>query len=402
MYDEAFLGGTFKLRSAHRGTYRKNVMDTRSRLESQTDLNPISVIWVTNMAAPYRIPVWQSLQKRVLIKIALLESRTSLASDVEANRGPDWIPARTDEINFMEIPTRKVKRGEARYYFPTQFRSALLPREHDVLIFGGWESPVYWVLLIGAKIFNTGCVAFYESTLTTMRHRRGLISWIRRGFFHAMDSIVVPGPAARDALLSIGVPADKILQGFNAVDVSAFEATTRLNAPEESHGHAFLYVGQLIPRKRVAEIVEAFSAIAAPNDTFTIVGSGEQAGELRNKTEANANICLLPYVDYESMPEVMAGHNTLVLASSEEVWGLVVNEALASGLHTVVSQNCGVVPSIEDMAGVFVAEPGLTDLAAKMAASRSSWAGPVINPEILRHTPEEFASVFFTAIGRSV
>lgn len=377
-------------------------MASRSRLESQNEGNPISVIWVTNMAAPYRLPVWKSLQKRVKIQIALLESHTSLADDAEANRGQDWIPAETDEINFMEIPTRKIKRGEARYYFPTQLGSVLLPRKHDVLVLGGWESPVYWVLLFGAKIFKTGCVAFYESTLTTMRHRRGLVSWIRRGFFRAMDSIVVPGPAAREALLSIGVPADKILQGFNAVDVRAFEDTIRFDAPKESQGHAFLYVGQLIPRKRVAEIVEAFSAMAAPSDTFTIVGAGEQAGELRSRTDANDNIRLLPYVDYESMPQLMAGHHTLVLASSEEVWGLVVNEALASGLHTVISQNCGVVPSVEHMAGVFVAEPGLSDLAAQMAASRRSWAGPVVNPEILRHTPEEFASVFFAAISRSV
>ncbi|MDP9694961.1 UNVERIFIED_ORG: glycosyltransferase involved in cell wall biosynthesis [Arthrobacter globiformis] len=356
---------------------------------------------MTNMAAPYRIPLWQSLQKTAHLHVALLESSSSLASDVEANRGQDWIPSIGNKIDFLEVPTRKVRRGEARYYFLTKFRSILLPRNYDVVVFGGWESPAYWVLLATTKMHNRGCVAFYESTVATMSHHRGPISWMRKRFFASMDSIVVPGPAAREALISIGVPPEKILEGFNAVDVKAFQVLPQPSDKPKNQGHSYLYVGQLIARKRVEQIVAAFSSVATPNDTLTIVGSGELEAELRSITKGNKSISFMPYVDNRSMPEVMARHNTLVLASSQEVWGLVINEALAGGLHVVVSQNCGVVDSVEHMSGVFVVEPGLSDLAAKMAESRRSWTGPIWNPEILRHTPEEFASVFMAAINQS-
>jgi glycosyltransferase involved in cell wall biosynthesis len=194
------------------------------------------------------------------------------------------------------------------------------------------------------------------------------------------------------------VASTKIAEGFNAVDVKAFQDKTLALDRKELPGHAFLYVGQLIPRKRVQSIIEAFSGMAGPHDTLTILGSGEQEEDLRRRAENHEKIRFLPYIDNSEMPRVMATHNTLVLASSEEVWGLVVNEALASGLHTVVARNCGVVPSVEHMAGVFVAESDLADLTVRMAESRASWTGPILEPEILRFTPEKFASVFMRAI----
>lgn len=375
-------------------------MAFRRRAKS-ADMDTVSVIWITNMAAPYRIPVWKHLQNWVVLEVALLESKSSLTADVHANRGSDWIPT-DDGIVMCEIPTLKLKRGEARYYFPKRLSSALLPQKHDVVVFGGWESPIYWLLLLIAKVSGKKCVAFYESTLATIRHRRGPISWTRRLFFKAMDSIVVPGPAAWEAVLSLGIPAHKIFQGFNAVDVRKFQAATNSGISNGTGGHAFLFVGQLISRKRVEEIIDAYESIAAPLDTLTIVGTGDLADVVRRRTAANDNIRLISHVRNDEMPDLMANHNTLVLASVEEVWGLVINEALATGLHVVVSRNCGVVPSIKQMDGVFISEPHLGDLAAQMAESRRSWAGPIADPEILKYTPAEFAGVFSEAILRSV
>jgi glycosyltransferase involved in cell wall biosynthesis len=379
-------------------------MVSRGRLTDQIGRQPVKkVLWVTNMAAPYRVPVWHSLQQNTDITVGLLESNESLALDVTANRGIDWLTLESDRVVYLEIPTRKIRRGEARYYVLRSLRSAWLIRQYDVVIFGGWESPAYWMMLMTAKVFNRGCVAFYESTLRTITNRRGPVAWIRRLFFRSMHVTVVPGPAAGDALQWIGIPARKVLEGFNAVDVRAFHNAARASGSQTSgsSGHSYLYVGQLIRRKRVNAIVDAFYKVAAPNDTLTIVGSGELENELLRMTQEKGHVDFVPYVDNAELPELMARHQTLVLASSEEVWGLVVNEALAGGLHTVVSENCGVVQSVQNMAGVFVTKADLSDLHSQMTASRASWSGSIQSPAILRHTPEEFASTFLTAIERA-
>lgn len=362
------------------------------------------VLWVTNFAAPYRMPVWNRLRTDHDLTIGLLESRESLAADSKANRGSDWQVEETPSARFIEIPTWKLKAGEARYYVLKGIQPILAVGDQDAVVFGGWESPAYWLLLLGSMVFGVGRVGFYESTLATMKHPRGPVAWIRSCFFRQMHSVVVPGPAAREALLHIGVHRSKILEGFNAVDVRSFHQKSSLaESPRGlSDGHHYLYVGRLIPLKRVDAIITAFSDIAGPQDTLTIVGSGHLKDDLTKLAgQEGAAVQFHPYLANDLLPELMAKHHTLVLASSDEVWGMVVNEALASGLHVVVSSNCGVVPSVESMQGVFVANRSLDDLAARLQESRDSWSGKIPNPEILRWTPERFADTFSDAIRQA-
>jgi glycosyltransferase involved in cell wall biosynthesis len=84
-------------------------------------------------------------------------------------------------------------------------------------------------------------------------------------------------------------------------------------------------------------------------------------------------------------------HDTFILPSISEVWGLVVNEALASGLHVVVSNRAGVADFVKPMAGVFITEPTTNQIAKALEQSRTQWVRPISDPEILSYTPERFA-----------
>lgn len=359
----------------------------------------LSVLWVTNLAAPYRRPVWKVLAARHRITVALLESNESLIRDSSLNRGQDWRHDFHAELLFRELPSWKYSRGEARFYTLKRFRDVFAVRKYDVVLFGGWESPAYWALLVASLLWRNARVGFYESPLNTMTHSSGPVALLRKAFFRSMTRIVVPGPAAHDAILKMGVPAVRILQGFNAVDVTAFhQAAESAAGGTTGHavsGHRFLYVGQLISRKRVREIVTAFIHVAQPQDELTIVGTGELLGQLSKVAKAkDARISFLGHVTNSDMPEIMASHHTLILASGREVWGLVVNEALATGMHVVVTANCGVARSVAHMRGVYTSTESLQDLEEQMQLSRAEWDGRIENPEILEYTPQRFAAVF--------
>ena len=49
---------------------------------------------------------------------------------------------------------------------------------------------------------------------------------------------------------------------------------------------------------------------------------------------------------YEELPFYYALANAFVHASTTEQWGLVVNEAIASGLPVIVSNRCGCAPEL--------------------------------------------------------
>jgi glycosyltransferase involved in cell wall biosynthesis len=233
------------------------------------------------------------------------------------------------------------------------------------------------------------------------------VAWIRERFFRSVDVVVTAGPASTEAVLAMGVPRERIVEGFNAVDVQWFHsaATRARTVLGPRPGHHVLYVGQLIERKNIEAALHAFAQVAQATDTFTIVGTGR----LRDRLEAVATTLGLAdrtvfagHLEGGELAAAYAAAQTFVLPSTEEVWGLVVNEALACGLHAVVSAAAGVASSVTGMPGVFVAEPSIGALAEALAASRSAWTSPIPQPEILQHTPQALATAFDRACDRAL
>jgi hypothetical protein len=107
----------------------------------------------------------------------------------------------------------------------------------DAVLIGGWEAPAYWQVLALSKLRRVRSVAFYESTPESHRFDRGPIARARQIFFNNVDAVVVPGVAAHNGLVDMGVPRERIHTGFNAVDVRHFhEAATQHRQEHQVNG----------------------------------------------------------------------------------------------------------------------------------------------------------------------
>ncbi|MEU2204818.1 glycosyltransferase [Microbacterium oleivorans] len=357
------------------------------------------VIWVTNSPAPYRIPVWEALGEILDLEVHLFE-KPDLAGS--GRRGAEWNATNISPTGFSlrQLRSRRFGKGERVYYLLRE-RPARVLKGCRAVVLGAWESPACWQLNFAGWFRGVRRIGFYESTLHSQHHSRGPIRWARDAFFRSLHAVVVPGTAAERAVLDMGVPPDRIYRGFNAVDVQAFAEATEPASAAADTGHRYLYVGQLIRRKNVHALIRAFAAIYADGDRLTIVGDGPERASLEclaNALGVRAAVDFTGPATYADLPGIMKGNDTLVLPSVEEVWGLVVNEALASGAHVVVSETAGVAESVRGMPGVYLSPPETFATAQAMAASRSDWRGRVRQPPILRHTPEAFADVFARAI----
>lgn len=362
------------------------------------------IVWMTNQAAPYRVPLWKAIAEHADLEVWLLESDKRTRRD-DNNRGDDWAVAGRDmPFRFRTIPSVAIRRGEARHYV-----SGLLPIRRrdriDAVLIGGWDSPAYWMAALAARRAGIRRVGFYESHTLSQRHRRGPAAAARSRFFRSMDAVVVPGVAARDALSHDGVSADRLRVGFNAVDVRKIheDATRHRNQQSSSDrgvtGIRLVVAAQLIERKNVRSVIDALTRTGLESATLTVVGTGPLASNLTQHAErvgVSSRTHFLGHVPSDRMAEVFADHDVLVHVPTEEVWGLVVNEALAAGLHVIVSDRAGVAPSVAHMAGVSVIPPTTNAIASslkdKFGVTR------VVNPEILQHGPQQFAQVFLEAL----
>lgn len=364
-----------------------------------------NVVWVTNLAAPYRVPVWESFAQFCNLTVALLENNKLRIST--GPRDVTWVGK--DNLNYRTAGMRTIRlsKGERTLYLANPYNVARILRKKQAIVIGGWESPAYWQFLFLAKILRLTTVGFYESTNQSQRHTSGVINALRGYFYRAMDSVVVPGVAAATAVEKMGVAREDIYVGFNAVDVIRINTKVteiRKDLRSLREGHRFLFIGQIIERKNIMSLLEAFESICEPKDSLTVIGAGIMQNQIADRAiqiGVSKQVRFKGKLRSDEIPGLLAEHHTLVLPSREEVWGLVVNEALAAGLHVVVSDRCGVADSVEHMNGVYVTGIDSDSIACGLVDSKEKWAGHIPNPEILLHTPERFAQVFQRAISSS-
>lgn len=133
-----------------------------------------------------------------------------------------------------------------------------------------------------------------------------------------------------------------------------------------------VFVGQLIPRKGVDLLIEAFSRIATDCDVeLLILGSGNDEGAYRLQAanlSVGARISWLGAVPNKEVSRFICNSDVLVLPSREDGWGAVVNEALMLGTPVVCSSACGAADLLrKPWRGTVFASESVEDLTAALA-----------------------------------
>lgn len=194
------------------------------------------------------------------------------------------------------------------------------------------------------------------------------------------------GTRNREYLRHYGVPESKLFFSPHSVDNSFFAAgaararaeavTARLR---ESLGigpqdFVALFVGKLIPFKRPADFIQACALVETLPSGRRLHGVIVGDGPLRAGLEAQASpwahrIHFAGFRNQNELPAWYAAADALVLPSEgNETWGLVVNEAMASGLPAVVSNVVGCSPDLIDAGrtGYVYAVGDIPSLAARL------------------------------------
>jgi glycosyltransferase involved in cell wall biosynthesis len=111
-----------------------------------------------------------------------------------------------------------------------------------------------------------------------------------------------------------------------------------------------LFAGKLIPFKRPVDLIHAAARARTGglNLHVLIAGSGELQQELQTEAgNRNVPAHFMGFQNQSQMPAAYAASDMLVLPSNgRESWGLVANEAIASGCPLIVSDAVGCAPDL--------------------------------------------------------
>jgi glycosyltransferase involved in cell wall biosynthesis len=174
------------------------------------------------------------------------------------------------------------------------------------------------------------------------------------------------------------MPRERIFTGYDVVDNHYFRQKAeeiRSQTSEVRQKHAlpenyFLASARFVAKKNLARLVQAYAEYrrrwevrsgnsevrddGAPWD-LVLLGDGPLRATLNSQLSTlnlNAHVHLPGFRPYNELPAYYALAKAFVHASTTEQWGLVVNEAVASGLPVIVSSRCGCAPELVNGNGV--------------------------------------------------
>lgn len=131
--------------------------------------------------------------------------------------------------------------------------------------------------------------------------------------------------------------------------------------------HNVLFVGRLVKEKGVYEIAEAIKRLDN-SYSFTFAGSGIEENNLKNKLAHYNNVSFTGHIsDKITISNIFKQHDILVLPSKkingwEELFGLVIIEAMACGMIVIASDHIGPKGIIKDgVNGFLISNDNLTD-----------------------------------------
>ncbi len=304
-----------------------------------------NIVVIHNIVSPHVEPLFKELSKDNNLTVFYCAQK-------EDNR--NWVKKPVG-FKYKILPnfSLKIKGKDLFTYFinPT-IVSELIKINPDVVIVSGWDLFAYQISFLYCLIKKVKLVIWSGSTNYEPSWRRSISLPFVKFMVRNANAYIAYGTRSRDYLVKLGAKKDEIFISYNTTNVIAYIndidsqkrniIKTRLGLTNKK---VILYYGQIIDRKGVDVLVKAFDIVHSKikNSTLLLIGDGDSVNRIKfliNKLKID-NVVILPDVGDNKMVEYYKLADVFVLPSREEVWGLVVNQAMASSLPVIVSNSVG-------------------------------------------------------------
>jgi glycosyltransferase involved in cell wall biosynthesis len=224
----------------------------------------------------------------------------------------------------------------------------------DAVLVNGWVVKTCLQALWSCKRLGIPCMVRGEANL--LRPRAAWKHALHRLLVRRYDAWLAIGSANRDFYRFHRCPEGRIFFAPYAVDNDFFAAQAAARASSrqalrDSFGVprdavVFLFAGKLVEKKRPLDLLNAMAQLPPdlrPRAHALVAGDGPLRGECeRLAREQGLSATFAGFLNQSRLPDAYAAADVLVLPSdADETWGLVVNEAMASGRPAIVSRSVG-------------------------------------------------------------
>lgn len=294
------------------------------------------MLFITNIPAPYKVSYFELLNQ--FFELTVIYERK-----IASNRDSRW--KNEDKRYFKEIYLNGKNIGvEASLSIEI---IKYLKKKYDVILLNGYSSPTLILAIAYMRLKKMKFGIICDGILPTIdsKIKKKLKSFLISSAFFWMSS----NDITSNQLLSYGAVKTRIYKyPFSSiymdeiVNINEITSEAKLEYKHEikcQEKKMILYVGQIIYRKGIDILLEAFQNIHGDIRLYIIGGTKEQASKY--KYYDNKHITYIDFQSKTSLKKYYMAADVFVLPTREDIWGLVVNEALAYGVPVITTKYCG-------------------------------------------------------------
>ncbi|MBW4890162.1 glycosyltransferase family 4 protein [Mucilaginibacter sp. HMF5004] len=285
------------------------------------------VLYLTNIPVPYR----EKMHEILASKHGIITYRVVYCAKTEPNRQWKLKEGNYDKVYMEEEATSLIHNNRSVIKHLAGYKP-------DVVISTGFNPTMLyafvWCIFKGKKFipFNDGTL-FSESTFSVIH------KLVRTIVFRFSAAFITTGIGGVDLYESYGISKDRIFISHLCVENSLY----KLSDPPPKQ-YDLMFSGQLIDRKMPFFFIDVAKQVKQKLGTCKVLILGD--GPLRNEVLAKLEEDKIDYdypgfVQPDTIPVFYNRSKIFLFPTQSDPWGIVANEACASGVPVITCKNSG-------------------------------------------------------------
>ena len=298
----------------------------------------MNVLWLTNIPSPYRVDFFNLLGEKCHLTVLFEKEKAS-------DRNKNWAAAGLK--SFKGVILNGVSTGADNAFCPSVAKW-LHKNEYDIIVITNYSTPTG---ILAIQILKCRRIPFViEVDGGFAKNGRGTKEKIKKYLLGSAEYWLSSGKITTEYLTSYGAQNDRVFwypftslrQSEIAGDICDINEKEQLRRELSIRGErVVITVGQFIHRKGFDVLIKAWADMDS-RYTLLIIGGGELESEYRKSIERLSldNIMLISFKRKEELFKYYKAADLFVLPTREDIWGLVVNEAMACRLPVITTDKC--------------------------------------------------------------
>lgn len=295
----------------------------------------MKVLFTVNIPSPYRVDFFNELGK--LCDLTVLYERRK-ASDRE------WTEKKA--VSFREVCLKGINiRSDSA--LSAQIIGFLDKNKYDIIVIGGYSTPTGMLASEYLSIKKIPYILSVDGGY--IKNERKIAGFIKKHFISKASAWLSTSETTDDYLLYYGAEKERI---YRYPFTSLFESDILkkpLNDEEKSalkhklginYKNMVISVGQFIYRKGYDVLLKACGRLQDDVCVYIIGGTPTKEYICIQSKYKLKNVYYVPFQEKKKLKQYYMAADVFVLPTREDIWGLVINEAMAAGLPVITTNKC--------------------------------------------------------------